>query len=162
EPRLQQPAAVPDAAAAAAASASAAAAVAANDALVQELQSLKTMITQQFASISWFESVRRSPTQGRLLRALTAAGFSLKLARAVVARLPADFSESQADRWLEETLARNLRCSSDAGAAMISMPSAQGRFASTSASGPSASLTFFSASRELRAVNRMTFMWLLR
>jgi hypothetical protein len=59
---------------------------AASDALVAELQSLKGMISRQFATISWFEGVRRSPVQGKLLRTMVAAGFSLKLARSVVRR----------------------------------------------------------------------------
>ncbi len=80
------------------------------DALVAELQSLKSTISRQFATISWFEGVRRSPVQGRLLRTMVAAGFSLKLARSVVSRLPSDFGERDAQVWLEEVLARNLRC----------------------------------------------------
>jgi flagellar biosynthesis protein FlhF len=80
------------------------------DALVNELQSLKGVIARQFATISWFEGVRRSPVQGRLLRSMVAAGFSLKLARSVVARLPSDFVEQDAQPWLEQVLARNLRC----------------------------------------------------
>jgi flagellar biosynthesis protein FlhF len=84
------------------------------DALVAELQSLKGMISRQFATISWFEGVRRSPTQGRLLRSMVAAGFSLKLARSVVTRLPSDYSERDALIWLEEVLARNLRCAAPA------------------------------------------------
>jgi flagellar biosynthesis protein FlhF len=83
---------------------------ASNAALVAEMQSLKGMISRQFATISWFEGVRRSPTQGRLLRAMVAAGFSLKLARSVVTRLPSDYAERDAQVWLEEVLARNLRC----------------------------------------------------
>lgn len=86
------------------------AAAASNEALVAEMQSLKGMISRQFATISWFEGVRRSPTQGKLLRAMVAAGFSLKLARSVVTRLPSDYAERDAQVWLEEVLARNLRC----------------------------------------------------
>lgn len=81
-----------------------------HDALVAELQSLKGMISRQFATISWFEGVRRSPVQGKLLRDMVSAGFSLKLARSVVSRLPSDFGERDAQNWLEEVLARNLRC----------------------------------------------------
>jgi flagellar biosynthesis protein FlhF len=87
---------------------------AASDALVAELQSLKGMISRQFATISWFEGVRRSPVQGKLLRTMVAAGFSLKLARSVVTRLPSDYSERDAQVWLEAVLARNLRCATPA------------------------------------------------
>jgi flagellar biosynthesis protein FlhF len=85
-----------------------------NDALVAELQSLKTMISRQFATMSWFEGVRRSPVQGKLLRTMVAAGFSLKLARSVVQKLPSDFGERDAQLWLEDVLARNLRCATAA------------------------------------------------
>jgi flagellar biosynthesis protein FlhF len=81
-----------------------------NEALVAELQSLKGMIARQFATVSWFEGVRRSPVQGKLLRTMVAAGFSLKLARSVVSKLPSDFGERDAQTWLEDVLARNVRC----------------------------------------------------
>lgn len=87
-----------------------------HEALVAELQSLKGMISRQFATIGWFEGVRRSPVQGRLLRTMVGAGFSLKLARSVVTRLPSDYSEREAQVWLEEVLARNLRCAPPAEA----------------------------------------------
>ena len=89
---------------------------AAQEALVAELQSLKATISRQFATISWFEGVRRSPVQGKLLRSMVAAGFSLKLARSVVSRLPSDYGERDAQLWLEEVLARNLRCARPAQA----------------------------------------------
>jgi flagellar biosynthesis protein FlhF len=89
---------------------------AAHDALVAELQSLKAMMSRQFATMSWFEGVRRSPVQGRVLRTLVAAGLSLKLARSVVAKLPSDFGERDAQTWVEDVLARNLRCATPAEA----------------------------------------------
>jgi flagellar biosynthesis protein FlhF len=81
-----------------------------NEALVAQLQSLKGMIERQFATVSWFEGVRRSPVQGRLLRTMVGAGFSLKLARSVVSKLPSDYGERDAQVWLEAVLARNIRC----------------------------------------------------
>lgn len=80
------------------------------DALMSELQSLRGVMSRQFATISWFEGVRRSPVQGALLRTMVSAGFSLKLARSVVSRLPSDFGERDAQPWMEAVLARNLRC----------------------------------------------------
>jgi flagellar biosynthesis protein FlhF len=80
------------------------------DPLVAEMQALKATVARQFATISWFEGVRRSPVQGALLRTMVAAGFSLKLARSVVSRLPSDYGERDAQVWLEDVIARNLRC----------------------------------------------------
>ncbi|MEI7446968.1 MAG: flagellar biosynthesis protein FlhF, partial [Burkholderiales bacterium] len=68
------------------------------------------MIARQFATVSWFEGVRRSPIQGRLLRSMVGAGFSLKLARSVVSKLPSDYGERDAQAWLEQVLAHNVRC----------------------------------------------------
>jgi flagellar biosynthesis protein FlhF len=99
-----------------AAPAQAGAAAPATDALMAELQSLRGVMARQFSTISWFEGVRRSPVQGRLLKTMVAAGFSLKLARSVVSRLPSDYGERDAQSWLEEVLARNLRCASAAEA----------------------------------------------
>jgi flagellar biosynthesis protein FlhF len=48
--------------------------------------------------------------QGKLLRTMVAAGFSLKLARSVVSKLPSDFGDRDAQTWLEDVLARNVRC----------------------------------------------------
>ncbi|MFN7645179.1 MAG: flagellar biosynthesis protein FlhF [Burkholderiales bacterium] len=91
--------------------AAATAQAAGNEALVSELQSLKGMIARQFATVNWFEGVlRRSPVQGKLLRTMVAAGFSLKLAQSVVSKLPSDFGEREAQTWLECVLARNVRC----------------------------------------------------
>jgi flagellar biosynthesis protein FlhF len=80
------------------------------DPLVAEMQALKATVARQFATISWFEGVRRSPVQGALLKTMVAAGFSLKLARSVVSRLPSDYGERDAQAWLEDVLARNVRC----------------------------------------------------
>ncbi len=81
-----------------------------SDALMAELQSLKSLISNQFDSMRWFDEVARSPIQAQLLRTMVEAGFSLKLARSVVSRLPADYSIAQATVWLSKVLARNLRC----------------------------------------------------
>ena len=62
-----------------------------SDALMAELQSLKSLISNQFDSMRWFDEVARSPVQAQLLRTMVEAGFSLKLARSVVCRLPADY-----------------------------------------------------------------------
>ena len=79
-------------------------------ALLAEVQALKGMITAQFATVGWFEGVRRSPVQGKLLRTLVGAGFSLKLARSLLSKLPSDYGEQDAQIWLEQVLVRNIRC----------------------------------------------------
>ena len=82
----------------------------AHDAMVQELQSLKGMIANQFDTMRWFDDVARDPGQAALLRQMMEAGFSLPLARTVVGRLPQGFNAVQSQAWLAAVLARNLRC----------------------------------------------------
>jgi flagellar biosynthesis protein FlhF len=78
--------------------------------LLAELKSMRGMIASQLSAMSWFDAVRRSPTQTRLLRLLIGNGFSAGLARHFVSNVPSDYSESQASEWLSGVLARNLKC----------------------------------------------------
>jgi flagellar biosynthesis protein FlhF len=99
--------------AAPAAAASLAASVPAGEAqerLLSELRDMRRFISEQLSSIAWSEGMRRNPLQTRLLQQLLSAGFSPSLARAVVARLPSDFGEAQADAWARQALAHNLHC----------------------------------------------------
>jgi len=79
------------------------------DALVAELRSMRSALTRQLSSFAWFDSARRSPAQTRLLRLLLSNGFSPTLARGLVARLPDDVTEAQAEPWLAAMVAHNLR-----------------------------------------------------
>lgn len=80
------------------------------DEVLNELKSVRGMIASQLATMNWFDGVRRNPAQTRLLRLLLGNGFSARLARQLVHRLPED-REAQAEAWLLGLLARNLRCS---------------------------------------------------
>lgn len=82
--------------------------------LLAELKSMRGMIASQLSAISWFDNVRRSATQTRLLRLLIANGFSPALARHFVSHVPSDYSDSQANDWLTGVLTKNLKCVSDA------------------------------------------------
>ena len=78
--------------------------------LLAELKSMRGMIASQLSAMSWFDAVRRSPTQTRLLRLLIGNGFSAGLARHFVSAVPSDYSEAQANEWLAGVLTRNLKC----------------------------------------------------
>lgn len=78
--------------------------------LVDELRLMRSYISQQFSALSWVDGVRRTPVQAALLRRLIAAGFSARLSRLLVSRLPADHDDDEALVWLHAALARNLRC----------------------------------------------------
>jgi flagellar biosynthesis protein FlhF len=77
--------------------------------MVEELRQMRGFIRQQFSALAWVDGVRRTPAQARLLKRMIENGFSAKLARIMVSRLPDDFLEDQADRWLQDSLVRNLR-----------------------------------------------------
>lgn len=92
--------------------ASSAASLDANQVLMDELKSMRSMIASQLSSLSWFDTVRRSPVQTQLLRLMLGNGFSPALARHMVNRLPADRSESEVDagQWLKDVISHNLHC----------------------------------------------------
>lgn len=79
-----------------------------------ELRAMRGLLSSQLESMNWFDSVRRRPTQVRMLRQLLEAGFSAALARQIADRLPADFGEPEAGQWLQAVLQRNLRADSGA------------------------------------------------
>jgi len=82
--------------------------------MMAELKSMRGMIASQLATLSWFDTVRRSPVQTQLLRLMLANGFSPSLSRQLIQRLPADLAEAQAGQWLVNMLAHNLRCAPEA------------------------------------------------
>lgn len=78
--------------------------------MVQELQSLKDLISRRFDTLRWFDDIAGNPVQATLARQMLATGFSLRLVRAVIERLPAGYRTAQAQAWLAMVLQRNLRC----------------------------------------------------
>jgi flagellar biosynthesis protein FlhF len=75
-----------------------------------ELASMREMIDQRFAMMSWNDNLRRRPLAARITRDLLAAGFSPSLSRSLTERLPDDMNAVQARDWLVKVLARNLHC----------------------------------------------------
>jgi flagellar biosynthesis protein FlhF len=76
--------------------------------LMAEIKAMKGMIEDQIGTMMWLDGARRQPLQAKWLRQLLSAGFSPRLAREVVERMPADYTESDAERWLLDVLVRNL------------------------------------------------------
>ncbi|NLD56346.1 MAG: flagellar biosynthesis protein FlhF [Burkholderiaceae bacterium] len=91
----------------------------AQSAVMEELRSIKQFIAGQLETVRWFDTARRRPAQMRLLRLLLARQFSTTLSRSLCDLLPVDFSDAQADHWLQQTLARTLAsfCPAARGAA---------------------------------------------
>ena len=76
--------------------------------VMAELKEMKGLLTQQFETLSWNESLRKRPLRGVLLRELLGAGFGAALSRGITERLPDDFTEEQSRQWLLDVLARNI------------------------------------------------------
>jgi flagellar biosynthesis protein FlhF len=83
------------------------------EALMAELRNMRGMISAQLAGLAWFDTVRRSPGQTRMLRLLLGNGFSPALARQLVGHLPDDLDEDDSVQWMSDVLARNLRCAGE-------------------------------------------------
>ncbi|MGB7301843.1 MAG: flagellar biosynthesis protein FlhF [Burkholderiaceae bacterium] len=78
--------------------------------MVHELRKMRSFISQQFSALAWVDGVRRTPSQAAMLRLMIESGFSAKLARVLVSRLPDSIVEQPARTWLRQSLVRNLRC----------------------------------------------------
>lgn len=103
--------------AAAVAPAAAIAPACAGDALarsvVSEIRTLRGVLEEQLAALSWSDAGRRDPTRTRLMRALLDSGFSPALARRVLDKLPAGREFEQALKWVQTALALNLRAATE-------------------------------------------------
>ena len=81
--------------------------------VVSEIKTLRTMLEEQLAALSWSDAGRRDPTKTKLLRALLDSGFSPALGRRVLDKLPAGREFEQALKWVQTALALNLRAATD-------------------------------------------------
>jgi flagellar biosynthesis protein FlhF len=98
--------------------------------LLAELQSMRTLLQEQFASLASRPAERPAPVQQpaaqpatqpapaaqqgqsamRVMTRLLTAGFSAEVARRVASHAPQSIDAAQAETWLHEVLARNIRC----------------------------------------------------
>ncbi|MGJ7491262.1 flagellar biosynthesis protein FlhF [Variovorax sp. ZT4R33] len=63
-------------------------AAAADETVLNELHSMRGMLEEQLASVVWNDKQRRDPVRGRVLRTLLGAGFSARLSRAMLEKMP--------------------------------------------------------------------------
>lgn len=78
--------------------------------LVQEIKSMRSMLQEQFACMTWSDMQLRDPKRTRLLRNLVNAGFSPALARQLLDKMPSDADMS----WVNQVLAHNLHVATQA------------------------------------------------
>lgn len=93
---------------AAAAPAAAVAAAAEQQGILSEIKSMRNMMQEQLACLSWSDMQHNDPQRTQMLRSLLNAGFSPALSRQLLEKMPA-----QADiAWVRQVLGNNLRVAS--------------------------------------------------
>jgi flagellar biosynthesis protein FlhF len=83
------------------------------DRVLTELHSMRSMIEERLASVMWSDQQRRDPVRGRLLRTMLGAGFSARLAQAMLERLPAGGSYGNGEAFVRSELLRALPVQQD-------------------------------------------------
>jgi len=81
--------------------------------LLAELQSMRDMLREQMAALATKpapEPVAPAAPATRVMTRLLTAGFSAEVARRIAAHLPLNADVAQAEAWLHEVLAHNVRC----------------------------------------------------
>ncbi|RCS58209.1 flagellar biosynthesis protein FlhF [Parvibium lacunae] len=78
-------------------------------AVLAELKTMRALLQEQQAALHWRDSAQRNPLRASLWGALVEAGFSTAYARAIVEKLPDDYSEKAAHDWLYKVLQHNLQ-----------------------------------------------------
>ncbi|WP_341891714.1 flagellar biosynthesis protein FlhF [Variovorax sp. YR752] len=81
-------------------------AASADPTVLSELHSMRGMIEEQLASVVWSDSQRRDPVRGRLLRTLLGAGFSARLSKAMLEKLPTGQSYADGMAFVRSELVR--------------------------------------------------------
>lgn len=76
--------------------------------VLDELKSMRVMLQEQRAAMAWRESNQRNPLRATLWGELAEAGFSPAYARAIVEKLPDDYTEKSAREWLQKVMLHNL------------------------------------------------------
>jgi flagellar biosynthesis protein FlhF len=75
--------------------------------LMGEIRSMRGMLEEQLAEISW-SGQQRQPNKTMVLRELLAAGFSASLSRYLAEKLPAGEKADASMNWIKSVLGRNL------------------------------------------------------
>lgn len=97
----------------AAASAPALPPAAAPDSVLSELHSMRSMIEERLAGVVWNDQQRRDPVRGRLLRTMLGCGFSTRLSRALLEKLPAGHSYAEGLAFVRAELVRAVPVQAD-------------------------------------------------
>lgn len=74
-----------------------------------ELSALKDMMEERFNTLAWLGNTRQNPVQSQLMVKLIRAGYSPAMARSVLERVPASTPVADSQRWMQDTLIRNVK-----------------------------------------------------
>jgi flagellar biosynthesis protein FlhF len=84
------------------------------DRVTREIRAMHTTLSEQLATLTWTDAMRRQPGRTKLMQDLILAGFSPSLARHIQSRLPDDQPADRATEWAKNILKRNLPIAQDA------------------------------------------------
>jgi flagellar biosynthesis protein FlhF len=82
--------------------------VAEQEGILKEIKSMRTMMQEQLASMSWSDMQHRDPKRGQILSSLLNAGFSPALSNQLIEKMPKAANIS----WVRQVLGNNLRVAS--------------------------------------------------
>jgi flagellar biosynthesis protein FlhF len=74
-----------------------------------EIKALKDLMEERFNTLAWVGNTRQNPVQAQLMLKLIRAGYSPAMARSVLERVPATSAVSDAQRWVRDTIHRNVK-----------------------------------------------------
>lgn len=77
-----------------------------------ELTAIKDLMEERFNTLAWLGNARQCPVQSQLMLKLIRAGYSPAMSRSVLERVPANSTVPEAQRWIQDTLNRNVRTAS--------------------------------------------------
>lgn len=78
------------------------------DSVLREIHSMRGMIEEQLAGLTWNEKQRRDPVRGHLLRTLLGAGFSARLAKEIMENLPTGQGYASGLEYVKSELASQM------------------------------------------------------
>ncbi len=82
--------------------------------VMSEIRTLRTLVEEQLAGLSWNDAERRDPARMQLLRIMLNAGFSPALSRRMIGRLPPGKDVEQGLKWVQAAIALNVRTPTEA------------------------------------------------
>ena len=77
--------------------------------IVDELQSMKSLIEERFNTLTWLGQARQNPIQSNLMLKLIQSGYSPTLARTLLERIPEGYDAAEAAQWVMDVLVNNLK-----------------------------------------------------